>query len=157
MAKREPPIVWNLSDIEQKRRLMGQIQKLSGLQEVSIRPRKLTRSFKANKYYFVACVAPFRDWLRENYGDSSISLDQAHEMLVVAVLGWDERHSENTGKTLKFRPRTHTLDSAEFAEYVDKSAAWLAEFAEIIVLPPDLFYESKEKHERTTREARSRG
>lgn len=142
-SKREPPIVWNLSDIEQKRRLMSQIQKLTGLQEVSIKPRKLTRTFKANKYYFVACVAPWAEWLRENYGDTSITSEQAHEMLVVAVLGWDEKHSESTGKTLKFRPRTHTMNSAEFAEYVDKSAAFLAEFAEIIVLPPTLFYEQK--------------
>lgn len=141
---KEPATVWDLAKISEKRRLMDQIQKLpKGLYEVLIKPRKLTRSLNANRYYFAACVAPFAEWLRENYGDTAITSEQAHEMLVVAVLGWDERHSEKTGKTLKFRPQTHSMDSAEFAEYVDKAAAWLAEVPEIIVLPPELFLESK--------------
>ena len=152
MAKREPPIVWNLNELSEKRRLIEQITKLpKGLYEVSIKPRRRTRTLRQNKYYFVAVVAPFAEWLRENYGDSGITADQAHEMLKVQILGWDERYSEAVGKTLKFIPRSHDLNTMEFWEYVEKASAWLAEFAEIIVLPPELFYESKENQEGTNR------
>lgn len=145
MAKREPAIVWNLSDVEQKRRLMSQVQKLTGLHEVSIKPRKLTRTLNQNGYWWVAVVGPFTEWLREAYGDPGITAEQAHEMLKVQALGWDERLIESTGQTMRLIPRSHDLNTAEFGELIDKAAAWLAEFCNLVILPPELFYESKKE------------
>lgn len=141
---KDPPQVWDLSDLEQKRRLIYQIQKLKGLHEVAIHPRKLTRTLKQNRYYWVAVAAPFAEWLRESQGDSFINTEDAHEMLKWKILGPKEIVSPLTGEVELMPARSRTLDTADFAEFVDKAAAWLAEFCEIIVLPPELFIEPKE-------------
>lgn len=133
MAEKEPPLVLNMSDPEVKRRLMRQIGMLTGLWELELKPRRLVRTLQQNKYYRVAVVLPFRDWLREAYGDSWITGDQAHEMLKERLLAGKE------GQVGTLPPTTTSLNTAEFAEYVDKAAAWLAEFCNIVIIPPDLF------------------
>ena len=105
-----------------------------GLYEVLIKPQRRTRSLDANRYYFVALVQPFVEWLREEYGDPHITTDQAHEMLKVKILGLQH------GVLV---PRTKTLDSKAFAEYVDCAAQWLQEFCDITVIPSEVFYETK--------------
>lgn len=133
----------NMDDAAAKRELMIQIGRLSGLYEVYIKPRKRTRSLDQNAYYFAAVVAPFRDWLRENYGDSQISTDEAHEMLKVKILGLTEKQIPNSDETVTIMPRSKTLSVGEFGEYIEKCAAWLAEFCNVIILPSELFYEKK--------------
>lgn len=130
-----------MDDRETKQRLMRKVGALSGLWEVSFRPRKRTRSLNQNSYYFVAVVQPFRDWLREQYGDDRIDLDQAHEMLKVKILGMDEKLIEGTNEVLKLIPRSRTLDSMEFSKYIEGCIEWLAEFANIIVIPSEMFFE----------------
>lgn len=127
--------IWNLSEASEKHRLMRQISGLKpGLYSVSIKPKRKTRTLDQNAYYFVAVVTPFAEWLREQYGDPHIDNEQAHEMLAVKVLGLQH------GVLV---PRTRTLNTKEFSDYIENAAAWLAEFAEIIVIPSDLFYEMK--------------
>ena len=149
IQKAETEVV-NLSDVRQKRALMERIQKLSGLYEVALKPRKLTRTLNQNAYYFAAVVQPFRDWLREQYGDPEIDLDQAHEMLKVKILGMNETLVDSTGEVLMLIPRSKTLDTWEFAQYIEKCAAWLAEFAGIVVIPSEMFYEAKESKPKRT-------
>ena len=139
----DAPQVLNLSDAAVKRRLMLQISSLQGLHEVRIRPRKRTRSLDANAYYFVAVVQPFRDWLRHEYGDALITSDQAHEMLKVKILGMDEKLIEGTSEVLRLIPRSKTLTKDEFGSYIDKCSEWLAEFASIVVIPSEMFYDAK--------------
>lgn len=134
LDSKEPALVLNMDDPEVKRRLMVQISTLKGLWELDLKPRKLVRTIKQNKYYWVAVVAPFRDWLREEYGDSWITGNQAHLMLATRILG--EGRETSLGV---LPPTTTNLNTAEFAEYVDKTAAWLAEFTGIVVIPSDLF------------------
>lgn len=136
-------ILVNLSDPTIKRELMTQIGRLSGLYEFYLKPRKRTRSLDQNAYYWAAVVTPFADWLREVYGDSQIDKEQAHEMLKVKILGLQEK--EIDGETISLIPRSKTLTVEEFTEYIEKCAAWLAEFCEIVVVPSEMFYES-EKH-----------
>lgn len=143
MAKRDPPQIWNLDDINERRRLAHQISKLRGLHEVSIHQRKLTRTLSQNRYYFAAVVAPFAEWLRETQGDNFIDSEQAHEMLKWKILGPVEIASPVTGEVEILPPRSRTLTTGEFSEYVDKAAAWVGEFCEINVLPPELFSETK--------------
>jgi hypothetical protein len=54
--EKEPPRVVNFDDVGAKRRFMQGVQRLRGLHEVSIRPRKKTRSLNANSYYWSAFI-----------------------------------------------------------------------------------------------------
>jgi hypothetical protein len=137
-------LVVNLSDPAVKRKLMTEIGRLSGLYEILLRPRTRTRSLDQNAYYWAAVVAPFTEWLREAYGDSQIDKEQAHEMLKAKILGLREKRIGDESITLI--PRSKTLTVEEFTEYIEKCAAWLAEFAEIIVIPSEMFYESGAKN-----------
>ena len=145
MARKEPPHVYDFDNVEVKRRFMQRVQKLRGLYEVSLNPRKKTRSLNANAYYHVAVVAPFLEWLRENWGDNSITHEQAHELLKRKVLGTIDKTDKATGEVFEITPTTHDMDQYEFGEFIEKAAAWLAEFCAIVVIPSDLFWESKEK------------
>lgn len=137
-------LVVNLSDPAVKRKLMTEIGRLSGLYEILLRPRTRTRSLDQNAYYWAAVVAPFTEWLREAYGDSQIDKEQAHEMLKAKILGLRVRRIGDESITLI--PRSKTLTVEEFTEYIERCAAWLAEFAEIIVIPSEMFYESGAKN-----------
>lgn len=145
MSRREPPLVLNFDSLETKRRFMQKVQKLKGLHEVSITPRKKTRSLNANAFYFAAYVQPFTEWLRDEWGDPSISTEQAHIVLKKAVLGAKEKVIESTGEVIELIPTTHDMDKDDFGIYLDKAKEWLREFAGILVLDSELFYESKEK------------
>lgn len=145
MSRKEPPHVYNFDDLATKRRFMEKVQRLRGLQEVSINPRKKTRSLNANAYYWAAYIPAWTEWLQEQWGDPSITTTQAHTELKRAVLGVKEKAREDTGELLELIPETHTMDQYEFADYLDKAAEFLARFAGIIVLSSDLFWESKEK------------
>lgn len=134
-------ILINMSDAAAKRQLMIEIGRLSGLYEFYLKPRKRTRSLDQNAYYFAAVVTPFRDWLRENYGDSQISTDEAHEMLKVKILGLTEKQIPGSDETFTVIPRSKTLTVEEFSEYIEKASSWLAEFCSIVVLPSEMFYE----------------
>lgn len=145
MARKEPPLVVNLDNVQSKRRLMEKIQKLRGLHEVSINPRKKTRSLNANSYYWAAYIGPWTEWLREQWGDPAITTEQAHALLKLKVLGAKEKMIEETGEVIELIPTTHDMDKDDFAIYLDKAREWLASFAGIVVLDSELFWESKEK------------
>jgi hypothetical protein len=131
----------NLSDLAVKRQLMSAISAMSGLYDVGLWPRKKTRSLSQNSYYFTAVVTPFRDWLRTEFGDPEIDSEQAHEMLKVRILGLDEKLVDDTGEVLMLIPRSKTLDTWEFTQYIEKCCEWLASFCGIVVLPAEMFYE----------------
>jgi len=145
MARKEPPQVLNFDNVETKRRFMQKIQKLRGLHEVSIAPRKKTRSLNANAYYWVAYVAPLTEWLRDEWGDPSITTEQAHTVLKRQVLGVKEKVIESTGEVIELIPTTHDMDKYDFGNYLDAAAKWLAEFCGIVVISSDLFWEGEEK------------
>lgn len=144
MSRKEPPQVVNFDNLDTKRRFMQRVQTLKGLQEVSIHPRKKTRSLNANAYYWAAVVQPFTEWLRDEWGDPAITSEQAHEILKVKVLGTRDKVVEN-GEVIELIPTTHDMDKYDFANYIDKASAWLAEFCQIVVLSGDLFWEGTEK------------
>jgi len=143
MARKEPPQVLNFDSLETKRRFMQKVQKLRGLQEVSIHPRKKTRSLNANAYYWSAYISPFTEWLRDEWGDPSITTEQAHIELKKAVLGVKEKVNTNTGEVMELVPNTHDMDKNDFANYIDKAAGFLARFAGIVVIPSEMFWEGQ--------------
>ncbi len=134
-------ILINFSDRAAKQRVMSEIGRLTGLYELTLKPRARTRSLDQNAYYWSAVVEPFTQWLREVYGDSKIDKDQAHEMLKARILGLQKK--EINDETIILIPRSRTLTVQEFSEYIEKCAAWLSEFCEIVVIPSEMFYEGE--------------
>lgn len=132
--------VFNMDDAETKRRLVAKIRIAKGLWDCELKPHRLTRTLQQNKYYWAGVVGPFCEWLRENYGDSWITPEQAHEVLRDNILS-----RKQGGKFGLLPPSTTWLNTEEFWEYVEKASAWLAEFCEIVVIPPDLFTIQKEQ------------
>lgn len=137
--------VLNLDDLEAKRKLMSHIGTLRGLYEVSLKPRKRTRSLDQNAYYFAAVVSPWRDWLCEAEGDPAITTEQAHIALKSAVLGTKTVTNKATGDCIEIPPPSRNMKTDEFLIYIEAASKWLAEFCGIVVLPADLFFESKGK------------
>jgi len=143
--EKEPPMLIDLSDVNQKRRLMEDINQRAGLHEITIKPRKFQRSLSQNNYYWAAVVTPFTHWLRHEWGDSSITTEQAHIEIKRAVRGTDVKVNPRTGKELELIPTSHDLDTLEFTNFIEGAAKFLAEFAGIVVLPPEVFYEQKSR------------
>ena len=139
---REPPMVVNLSNMEEKRKLMAHISTLSGLYEVKLKPRKRTRTLDQNAYYWAAYVQPWTEWLRREYGDPSITTEQAHVTLKCAVLDPKTRVNEETGQVLELVPTSHDMDTEQFSIYLDLAAKFMAEFCGIVVLPSEMFAEN---------------
>lgn len=136
--------VVNFDSLQTKRRFMQKVQTMSGLWEVSMKPRKLVRSLNQNAYYWAAVVAPFAEWLRNEWGDSDVQPEQAHELLKTRILGTRELVNKQTGEAIEITRSSKGLDTHEFGEFIDKAAAWLAEFCGLVILPPEMFYEQKE-------------
>lgn len=144
MSNSAPPMVLNLDDIETKRRLMSKIGTLRGLHEVTIKARKRTRSLDQNAYYWAAIVTPFAAWLTEEWGET-ISVDQAHLQLKIAIMGMKTKVNTVTGEEMEIVPPSKTLDTKEFSEYVEKAIEFLARVAGIVVVPSELFSEREWK------------
>jgi hypothetical protein len=142
--------VVNMDNLSVKRRFMQKVQTMNGLWEISMKPRKLTRSLSQNAYYFAAVVSPFCDWLRSEWGDSTVTLEQAHEVLKQKILGTKELTNKETGEVIEITQSSKALDTREFGEFIEKAAAWLAEFTGIVVLPSEMFYEEKEKRRKAS-------
>lgn len=136
--------VVNMDSLQTKRRFMQKVQTMSGLWEISMKPRKVTRSLSQNAYYWAAVVSPFTDWLRNEWGDNDVQPEQAHEHLKTTILGTRELMNKTTGEVIAITRSSKVLDTHEFGEFIDKAAAWLAEFCGLVILPPEMFYERKD-------------
>lgn len=136
-------MILNMDDLETKRKLMTQIGTLKGLYEVTLKPRKRTRSLDQNRYYFSAFCIPFREWLRAEWGDRSITTEQAHSELKRAVIGVKSKVNEQTGEVMELMPPSRTMDTMEFSDYLERAAEFLARTCGIVVLPSEMFYEER--------------
>jgi hypothetical protein len=139
-------LVINLASTDQKHKLMRFIGTLpAGLYDVLIKPHKKTRSLDQNAYYWTAYIQGWTEWLREASGEPWISKEQAHEALKKHVLGTTPIVNKQTGEVIdEMIPDSRFMDTKEFSEYLDRAAKFLAEFAEIVVIPSDLYYEMKQ-------------
>jgi hypothetical protein len=143
LSEREPTPVHNLSNLEEKRKLMTHISTLEGLWEVKLKARKRTRSLDQNAYYWSAFIPPWLEWLRREYGDPSITAEQAHITLKCAVIDPRTKVNEQTGQALELVPTTHDMDTEQFSIYLDLAAKFLAEFCGLIILPAEMFAETR--------------
>jgi len=138
---KEPAMVLNMDDLTVKKSLMQKIGTLHGLYEVTLKPRRQTRSLQQNSYYFAAVVQPFASYLRDEWGDPSITTEQAHMHLKIAVMGMDTKVNKETGEVLELVPTTRFKDTAEFSSYVERAILFLGETCGIAVLDAEMFYE----------------
>ncbi len=131
--------IWNLTEVSEKHRLMRQVSSLlPGLYSVLIKPKRPTRTLDQNAYYWVAVVAPFREWLQENWGENATP-EQAHDTLKLALLEMPKVEG------ILIMPRSRSLDKTEFSKYIERCIEFLATKCDIAVIPSDLFYEMKGK------------
>lgn len=131
--------VLDLSDPLQKERLLDQLSLLQGrwrIEWVRYRPR---RSDRQNRYYWPCFVEPFAQWISAKYGET-IAPEQAHRVLKNRFLRRQVIDRE-TGEVLEWVGSTASLDTAQFNHYLDRVAGFLAEFCEIDVPPPRLYWE----------------
>lgn len=136
---------WNFSEIRDKRKFIEHVNTLKGLHDVSIKPRKLTRSLNQNSFYWAAYVTPFAHYLRAEWGDPSITLEQAHDVLKRALLPVRTKVIKETGEVMELTPSTRLLDTLEFSIYLDAAKEFLGRNCCIDVLDSDLFWESKDQ------------
>lgn len=127
----------NLTDRDTKRRLYAAIAPLQGLHEVTIKPRRMTRSTRANAYHWSCIVDPFRKFL-ESQGQHYTSLE-CHEFLKVKCLPKnivDPRSGEVVGIV---GDSSHNKNTAEFAEFVNRCKEYLGDTFGIECPDPQLF------------------
>ncbi len=123
----------NLSDPVVKGNLLSQIRELDGLYRIDIKKWRPRRSDRQNRFYWPAVVQAFHIWLL-NEGHS-ITIDEAHEMLKYKFLS-TELADTVTGEIIGSRVRSTTsLQSDEFADYLENCIRFLAEFCGIAVIP----------------------
>lgn len=138
----EEKLILNFDDIAVKRKFMSRAGALRGIWEVSMKPKRPTRSLDQNAYWWSAVVTPFCEWLNDEWGER-VELEQAHEMLKQKILG--TKTIEMDGQMITIPATSRKLNTAEFAEMIEKASNWLAEFTGIIVVSSDLYYETKGK------------
>lgn len=141
MAKAET-VTLDFNDFAVKRQFMGHVGTLKGLWDVTLKERKRTRSLDANAYYWAAYIPYWHEWLKEASGEPWITKEQAHKMLVKHVLGTKQIVNKETGDLIdEIIPETHTMDTEEFNQYLERAAEFMASFCEIAVMSSESFYE----------------
>jgi hypothetical protein len=135
-------LIVNLSDAREKRNLLDAIRRLEGMQRVTICSHRKRRSDRQNRYYWPCFVQPFAEYL--NAQGEAVTDDEAHTLLKQKFLRRsvaDPETGEFVGDVLR---STTDLNTAEFNEYLENCAAWLADFFGINVPDPSIYREPTE-------------
>lgn len=133
---------WLLTDVASRRRLMQHIGSLRGLWDVTFKQRVRTRSLNQNSYWWAAVIPPWLEYLREQYGDPTITKEQAHVALKTILMGTKDK-ALPSGQVVEIVPDTHDLDQIAFSQLIEQAAQWLGEFCEIAVIPSEAFFEER--------------
>lgn len=130
--------VRDLSDEQAKARLINHVRTLRGRWRIDLTQYRPRRSDRQNRYYWPCLVQPFAAWLKEQ--GNEYTTDDAHEILKHKFLR-REHIDRRTGEVMTFTQSTAKLDTSEFNEYLDRCAAWLADFTGIEVPDPQPYHE----------------
>ena len=114
----------NLDDPNVRRNLLNRIASMNGIYEVSLKPRRNTRSSRANRYYWGVVVQAFYDFLRDQE-ETVTDAEMAHVELKRSILG-TKAVALRGGITARILKTTHDMDSAQFADYIERARTWLA-------------------------------
>lgn len=114
--------------------LRMQIANANAFCHVIIKPIRPTRSTRANSYYWAAIVTPFFQFLKEQEVEIT-HVEQAHIELKRNILG---TRAKQVGKVMtRIVPDTHTMDTAEFMDYVERARIWLWNSVGLQTLDPN--------------------
>jgi hypothetical protein len=114
----------NLDDPREKLNAVNNLRSRKGVVKMTIKAHRKGRSSNANRYYWGVVLNEFVEF-RQGQGED-FTADMAHEFFKLKFLRKPVVNLD-TGEVLGQTTRsTADLDTAEFAEYIDKVCAWLA-------------------------------
>jgi hypothetical protein len=131
---------FDLSNADDKRRLLSWLSARSGMYAVSAEPKRDTRTLRQNRTFWRLWVQPLHEYLRENDPKHPAGKDGrewAKKIICAAVLGVDRRVCPVTGAVYEEAKRTSTLSIEEMSDFMERAAAWLAEHTPIVIETPD--------------------
>ena len=135
----------NFDDPRERGRVAAGVQKLRGRWRLSFTRYRPRRSDWQNRYYHPCFCEPYAAYLSDQTGEP-VSREQAHEDLKRRFLR-KPLIDKNTGVLLgETTGSSAALNTAEFNEYLDQCAAFLATECNIIVPEPDEYHEREMKH-----------
>jgi hypothetical protein len=136
MARESVNQLIDFDNREIKRRFVGFVGALTGIYSVALKPRRATRSLRANAAYFVTVVHPFYQYLRQQEYNVTCLL-QAHEILK-AECNMVDVYSPKTGEIIAKRPGdTHDLDDEAFSAYWERTRVYLWDRYAIVTEDPE--------------------
>ena len=131
----------DLSNADEKRRLLAWFSARSGMYAVNAEPKRDTRSLRQNRTWWRLWVQPYHEYLSENdaaHPPGKYGRLRAHRRIVAATMGVIEDVNPLTGQLLIDAVPTHDLTSEVFADMMDRAAVVLAQNdPPIIVEDPD--------------------
>ncbi len=126
--------------LDAKRRLIQSIGALpidGKPYDIDIKPVRVTRSNRANAFYWACVVESFNQFLRDQ--GESYTAEDCHEFLKCKFL-LQTLVNHETGEVVARAPRsTASLTTEEFAEFLDRCIAWLAETFGVVVPEPGAY------------------
>lgn len=122
---------------DNKRRLMRAVATLEGDYSISIEPKRGTRSQKANAFYWACVATPFAEFLSDG-GIRKFSKEEAHVVIKGAVLPHVPVTDPRTDEVIDELPMdTHTMNTPDFLDFVDRTRAYLWDKYELPTADPD--------------------
>lgn len=105
--------------------------------ELALSRKRMTRSQRANAYYFAAVATPFYEFLRAQEWDIR-DVEEAHRLLKYRLLTAPPLVDPTTGEAvLEREPETHAMEGPEFADYIARARAYLWDVYGIPTYEPD--------------------
>lgn len=139
MAREELETMMDLSSPDNRRKLMVTIGRLTGMYQVSLKPRRITRTNAQNSYVWGVVYESVRAGIREAWGED-LSADEVHLMMRARFLERPVVNRETGEVQQVIAGSTAALSVSEFAEYIDKIVQFAAEFLNVTVPPADPMY-----------------
>lgn len=133
----------DLSDPTAKRSLMRVISPLQGWYEITIKPRRATRTLQQNAYLWGVIYQSLVDYQKDQ--GVSMTTEEVHDMFRILFLREtvvNHATGEVVGETVR---STASLDIAQFALYVDQVIAWLGDTLGIVVPEPDIMHSANSR------------
>jgi hypothetical protein len=147
MPRASIDILADLGNRDTKRRLIASIGVMQGMYEVTIRPRRDTRSLRQNAFYWAAVVTPFFEYLRAQDAEV-VEAEQAHYWLKAKCLPPKRITDPATGEIVETVADSRTLSVEEFGEYIDRCRHWLDVMFGIVTEEPTRVFEEPQPKSR---------
>ena len=131
----------DLNEPGTKRRLMMLIGSLRGLYDLTLRPRRATKTTAQLGYYYGVVIEEFQDFMRDQ--GQFYTADELHVFLKRRLLARDvvdPTTGEVIGDTL---PSVRDFDIAQMSDFIDKSVQFLSDRMNIVIPPPSQYREEK--------------